>query len=111
MTEEALDLLDEAVSVLRARLAPELTGEARYLALLAANAVATARREAHLGDVPEADPDVMQRHVRAIRDGDHDGDEVLLAELLARAARRAWIADPSALSEAERLSYVGEGAE
>ena len=110
MSGDALDLLDEAVATLRERLAPELSGEARYLALLAANAVATACRETRLGAAAEADPGETARLARAIREGLHDGDAALFDTLLAEAARRAWIADPAELSEAERRRFLGEGA-
>jgi len=101
MTPEGLDLLDEAARLLREELAPTLTGEARYHTLLAANAVAMAGREAGM----KAEPDDAAL-VAAIRAGAHDGDGALHARLLASAARRAWVADPGALTEAERAAYL-----
>jgi hypothetical protein len=107
---DALDLLAEAQRTLREELAPRLDGEARYLALLASNAVATARRElvaagplAALGAAANAD-------AAAIRAGAHDGDAALFARLLAAARLKAWIADPAALTEAETRALPPEVA-
>ena len=107
MTDPMLDLLDEAVTILRTRLADSLSGEQRYLALLTANAVATARREAQIRerleevrkriDVPAAD----------IRNGRHDGDGALYDRLREHVILRAWIADPATLSDEERAIVGG----
>lgn len=102
MTPEGLDLLDEAARLLREALAPTLTGEARYNALLAANAVAMARREAGLEEATQEEADLAA----AIRAGAHDGDGALHGRLLAQAARRAWVADPGALTAEERAAYI-----
>ena len=108
MTEDGLDLLDEAVATLRDRLAKDLTGEPRYLALLAANAVTTAAREARLGAPPARAPDAAEHLARAIRAGDRDGDAALFETLMRESARRAWIADPSALTQDERRRLRGD---
>lgn len=110
MTPDARDLLDEAVQTLRAQLAPAVSGDARYLALLTANAIATALREEALGDALEAGADRQASLAKEIRAGGHDGDAGLYERLLAAAARRAWVADPTALSEAERAAFLGEAA-
>ena len=102
MTPEGLDLLDEAARLLREDLAPTLTGGARYRALLAANAVAMASREAGMAGETQDDAAL----VAAIRAGAHDGDEAVYGQLLAQAARRAWVADPAALTEPERAAYL-----
>ncbi len=107
MTEEGRDLLDEAVSMLRETLASQLSGESRYLALLTANAVATAHREATMGNAIEASQADSAPLAKAIRDGSHDGDDELYQRLLANSARRAWVTDPNALTEDERSSFVG----
>ena len=107
MSGDARELLDEAVVTLRDELAPGLSGEARYLTLLAANAVGTARRELSLNAAPETERCAVRRLVAAIREGRHDDDDALLAELLAEAARRAWVADPATLSATERRRFLG----
>lgn len=94
MTDAALVLLDSSASVLR-DLAPGLTGEARYAALLTANAVATARRDIALADRIAAARAALPSDHAAIRDGRHDGDAALYGRLLAHAALRAWVSDPT----------------
>lgn len=107
MTPEAIDLLEEAVSILRNGLANTLSGESRYLALLTANAVDTARREsvveAVLDDAREA---LSGFSITAIRSGALDSDAVLYERALTHAALRAWVADPDGLSQAERQQYL-----
>lgn len=108
MTPDGLDLLDEAVTLLRRKLAPQLSGELRYLALLTANAVATARREG-LADLRlDTSAGKQKSPADAIRSGARDNDERLYEELLQQSALRAWIADPDALTEPERKAYLGE---
>lgn len=99
MSGDAMDLLDGAAALLRA-LAPSLSAEARYLALLSANAVATARRDVALAPrvaaaraALGADPAAI---TAAIRAGRHDDDAALHARLVALAELRAWVADPKA---------------
>ena len=111
MTPEGRDLLEEAIVTLRAQLAPTLSGDARYLALLTANAIATALREETVGAALEADQGEQEALAEEIRAGGHDDDAALYDQLLAEAARRAWVADPSALSDEEYAEFVGEAAE
>jgi hypothetical protein len=108
VSTDALDLLDGAAAVLR-ELAPTLGGEARYTALLSANAIATARRDLALRDRSAAARAGLPADAGAIRSGAHDGDATLYGRIFAHAVLRAWIADPSALTEAERAAFV-EGA-
>ena len=89
---DALDLIAEAEATLRDRIAPG-GPDARYHALLAANALAMARRELH------HPPQDVTADVAAIRAGAHDGDAALHARLLAAARLRAWIADPGTTEE------------
>lgn len=113
---DALDLIAEAEATLRERVAPG-GPEARYHALLAANALAIARRElthpprdtaaattaggnAAGGNATDR-PAQAAADVAAIRAGRHDDDVTLHARLLAAAARRAWIADPTSAGEPE----------
>lgn len=111
MTPEARDLLDEAVETLRAQLAPGLSGEARYLALLTANAIATAAREQAVGAALETDAAEQAALAKEIRAGGRDEDPDLYGRLVADAARRAWVSDPSALSDEERDAFIGEAAQ
>lgn len=88
---DALDLIATAEALLRDAVAPG-GADARYHVLLAANALAMARRE--LSSPPPA-PD--HADPAAIRAGRHDGDRALHDRLLRDARRRAWIADPDAV--------------
>jgi hypothetical protein len=100
--KDALNLIAEAEAALRDRIAPAAVGDARYHALLAANALATARRALSLLPAPTPSADVA-----AIRAGAHDGDAALYAALLADARRRAWVSDPSALAASDRALIEG----
>ena len=95
MSGDAMDLLDGAAALLRA-LAPSLPAEARYLALLSANAVATARRDVALAPRVAAARAALGADPAAIRAGRHDDDAALHARLVALAELRAWVADPKA---------------
>ncbi len=118
---DALDLIAMAETTLRERVAPG-GPEARYHALLAANALATAHRElthpprdaagsdaadgnaaggSAAGGSTAEGPAQAVADVAAIRAGRHDDDVTLHARLLAAAARRAWIADPTSTGEPE----------
>ena len=107
MTRQAIDLLNETITVLRHELAVKASGEVRYLALLSANAVATAARELSIADryrlVGNDEADIM-----AIRSGQHDGDAALFERLQRHQALQAWIADPANLDEAETASFIDE---
>jgi hypothetical protein len=107
---DALDLLDEARRTLRDDLAPRLEGEARYLALLAANAVATARRALAVAAPLAAAEAAVEADPAEIRAGARDDDAALVRRLLAAATLRAWVADPSALTEAETRALPPEAA-
>ncbi len=108
MKSDALSLLDGAAALLRDT-APTLAGEARYAALLSANAVATARRDLALAARSEATRAAIAADVAAIRAGVYDDDDALYQRLLAHTALRAWITDPNALGAAERQVYVEGG--
>lgn len=107
--QDALALLDGAATVLRAA-APALSGDGRYAVLLSANAVATARRDIAMADRLEAARAAIAVDPAAIRAGAHDGDAALYARILAYAALRAWIADPAALTPAERSANIEGGS-
>jgi hypothetical protein len=88
-------LLEIARATLQADILPHLTGEARFKALMVANAMAIAQRAAVQGDVPElANADAI---CEAIRAGMHDGDAALAARLRALAEARCRISAPKAL--------------
>lgn len=105
---DAPDLLAEAERALREGLAPALQGEARYLALLAAKAVATARRALAAEAALAAAEAALCADPAAIRAGAHDGDAALSARLLEAARLRAWIADPAALTPDETRALPPE---
>lgn len=106
MTDETLALLDGTVAVLR-ETAPTLPGDGRYAALLCASAVATARRRLAARARAEAARVAVAVEPAAIRAGAHDDDAALYERLVAHAAIRAWIADPSSLTEAETAAHLG----
>lgn len=111
MTPRGQALLEQTAETLRTELAAQLAGETRYLALLAANAVAIAAREAacsaRLTTLASALDGIS---VAAIRAGHHDADVDLHARLTAHAAVRAWIADPSTLNPAEIRTHLEQTA-
>jgi len=109
MNADALALLDGAASVLR-DLATSQAGSARYSLLLSANAVATARRDLALRDRSESARIAIPADREAIRSGACDGDVAIYDRLVAYAALRAWIADPSSVTDTERAAYVEEGS-
>ncbi|MCG6112728.1 MAG: hypothetical protein MEQ74_11170 [Paracoccus sp.] len=92
---DALELIAAAEQALREDIAPGGT-DARYHALLAANALAMARREL------ARPPQDTTADVAAIRAGAHDGDADLHKALLAAARGRAWVADPGSLDPADQ---------
>lgn len=104
----ALDLLSEAHRVLREQVAPGLDGEARLAVLLAANAVATARRELALGARLTAAEAELLPDASAIRHGARDDDGATYARLMTVAVLRAHVADPSILTERERRTWIEE---
>ena len=109
MTARGIDLLEQAATELREGLAPQLSGPARYQALLAVSAVATAAREARAAPyLALAEAVLAGLDVAAIRAGAHDHDAGVHARLQTRAALRAWIADPRSLSAEERAEHLPE---
>lgn len=109
MSTDALALLDGAVSVLRG-IAPGLSSDAKYAVLLAANAVATARRDVALAERSAAGRAGLPPDPSAIRSGAYDADAALYDSIFAHAALRAWIADPASLTDAERAAQVEGGS-
>ncbi len=81
-------LLDIARQTLLADIVPALSGDARFKALMVANAMAIAARQAQYGAVAEpADAAALAAAIRAgLRDGDKDLAQTLLE--LARARCR-----------------------
>ena len=77
---DARDLLAIARQTLLADIAPGLSGETRFKALMVANAMAIAGREVQYGAVPEPpDAALLCADIRAgRRDGDHDLAQGLL---------------------------------
>lgn len=86
-------VLEEIARQARKVLAPALSGEARYTALLIAKAAET---EARALSHPPAPPEPGLS--AAIRAGAHDGDMALHARLRDDARQRAWIAEPSSVA-------------
>ncbi len=92
---DAVALLEIARLTLQTEIIPGLTGDARFKALMVANAMAIAQRAAEQGMVtglPDADG-----LCRAIRAGLHDDDQALAARLRALAEARCRISAPKAL--------------
>ena len=86
---EAADLLAIARTTLLDEIIPALTGDARFKALMVANAMAIAGRAAHtdpIDDIPNAS--LICANVRA---GKHDDDQYLANKLLAHAEARCRI--------------------
>lgn len=103
MSSDAVSLLDRAAALLR-ETAPTLSGEGRYIMLLAANAIAIARRDvAAAPRVAKTDAETGSV-AAAIRAGEHDDDAALHARLIASAVLRAWVTDPGSLTPAERAA-------
>jgi hypothetical protein len=109
MTDAALALLDGSAAVLR-EIAPSLTGDARYAALLTASAVATARRDIALAPRIAAARAGLPVAAADIRAGRHDGDRALYDRLLAHAALRAWVADPASAPDPDPAARPEAGA-
>lgn len=96
------DLLETAARVLREKIAQGLSGDARYQALMVANAIAIAGRQIDdtrlrdPGNLPAAEAPAAL--VEAIRDGTLDGrtdvHELILREVRAKVA----ISNPKALA-------------
>ena len=91
---DARSLLDIARQTLLADIVPPLSGDARFKALMVANAMAIAAREVQYGAVTEPGNDAAM--VAAIRAGLHDGDTDLAQRLLAVAQARCKISSKTA---------------
>lgn len=91
------DLLAIARATLLAEVVPDLSGRARFAALMAASAMAIAERALRL---PPAEPLDDKALCAAIRAGGHDDDAALAARLLAAAEAECRISAPRALDAA-----------
>ena len=91
---DAADLLEIARTTLAAEVIPHLAGDARFKALMVANAMAIAARAARLGDIADlSDPVTICQDIRA---GRHDGDADLGRRLLDHAEARCRISSKPA---------------
>ncbi|MEM8877675.1 MAG: hypothetical protein AAGD23_07360 [Pseudomonadota bacterium] len=106
---DARALLAATVDVLREDLAEHAKGDLRYKALLSANAVAMAERELAFA-AQSAAAVISGITPEDIRGGKHDADHELIEVVLREAAIRAYIANPDALTEAEKVDYLEVGA-
>ncbi|MCO4052643.1 MAG: hypothetical protein HEQ16_00955 [Bosea sp.] len=98
-----LALIAEVERTIAAELVPQLAGEARYKALMAASALRMALRE--LGEAPPRGGDAADAAdaaraalCAALRAGSADADAGLHAELVADAIGRVRISNPAALA-------------
>lgn len=93
-TEEpgVANLLAIARATLLDAIVPQLEGDARFKALMVANAMAIARRMIETGAIADL-PDPAAT-AAAIRTGAHDGDTVLAARLIAIAQARCRVSAP-----------------
>lgn len=91
---DAKSLLDIARQTLLADIVPALSGDARFKALMIANAMAIAAREVQYGSA--AEPENAVALVAAIRAGSHDGDTDLAQRLLALVEARCKISSKTA---------------
>ena len=95
---DARALIAECLRVLRQELTPELSGEARFKALMLANALGMAQRE--LGEGADAGDDREAKElVAALRQGDLAGEPETYAALHEDVLRRVAISNPKALAE------------
>ena len=93
---DARALITECLRVLREELTPELTGEARFKALMLANALGMAQRE--LGTASDSGEDAAARELVAeLRKGDHAGKAETYEALREDVLRRVAISNPKAL--------------
>lgn len=100
------ELLQETLRTLAEELAPRLSGDARFKALMAANALGMALRELKQGAEVEKAQQALQAFdrdvARAIRRGDHDAAAALHLLLLAETRARVAISNPKAMQEAPK---------
>ena len=78
------DLLEIAREVVRQRLVPELSGQARYEALMAANAIAIAMRQIAAGADASGSAEEDRALAAEIRAGRHGPDSATHAEVYQR---------------------------
>lgn len=101
MTPSPTDLLATARRVVLDDLAPALTGDAKFKALMVANAIAIALRAAEHGEEVAAAAAALGDQaalVAEIRAGGRDGDAALAALLTALAEAACRVSAPKALS-------------
>lgn len=91
---DARGLLDIARQTLLSHIVPGLSGDARFKALMVANAMAIAAREMQYGAV--AEPADAEALCAAIRAGVHDGDHDLAQRLLQLAQAKCRISSKTA---------------
>ena len=95
---DARALIAECLRVLREELAPDLTGEARFKALMLANALGMAQRE--LGEGADASGNGEAKElVAALRQGSLAGKAETYEALREDVQRRVAISNPKALPE------------
>lgn len=93
---DAEALIAECRRVLRDELAPGLQGEARFKALMIANALGMAQREL-AAPAEQADGEAAARLVAALRAGKGHGSAETYAALKRDVERRVAISNPKAL--------------
>jgi hypothetical protein len=96
------DLLDTAVGVLRKEITGELSGQARYQALMVANAIAIAARQIGESPLPDqvdipAAADAASL-ARAIRDGALDGRADVYDRIVRGLRAEVSVSNPKALA-------------
>lgn len=91
----AAELLAIARATLLERVLPGLSGDARFQALMIANALAIAERALAAPPVAARDDRAL---CAAIRAGAHDDDRALAAQLLAEVEARCRVSAPKALT-------------
>ena len=96
------DLLETAVGVLRTQIVGELSGNARYQALMVANAIAIAARQ--FGNTPSRDLDEIPAAsdaaslARAIREGALDGRTDVYDWIVRGLRAQVSVSNPKALA-------------
>jgi hypothetical protein len=100
------DLLETAVGVLRTQITGELSGQARYQALMVANAIAIARRQIagsppqDLAEIPAATDAASL--ARAIREGGVDGRADVYEWIVRGLRAEVSVSNPKALAREEQ---------
>ncbi len=98
-----LALLEAAEATLSREVAPLLTGEARFKALMAASALRMVMREFAAAGALEAAAARLGGHdqralARGLREGRHDADAAIHAALMADARARTAVSRPEAVT-------------